>query len=250
MIRRAVSLAGVLLVLTVSPAAKAGVCPASPGTSRLVEEQAAETRLAYLLDRLPRAQTHAQRWFYGWIGTYSALAVGQAALVPVFSGDPYRQRTFSINAASAALGGLFLSASPPRLLGLKRRAERQVTQGAAPCTTLLYVEHELARAARKEKFGTSWVMHGGNVLFNFGVGLVLGLTWGYWDYAFYTRSAGILLGEMLIWTRPEDATHILADYRSGVWTAGPMPGRARPVHLAVLPWVNREGAGLSLSWSL
>ena len=70
MIRRAVSLAGVLLVLTVSPAAKAGVCPASPGTSRLVEEQAALNRVAVTV----ATETAPQRVFDVLMLVFAALA--------------------------------------------------------------------------------------------------------------------------------------------------------------------------------
>lgn len=227
----------------VSSSAYGRTCPVPAGSSPVVGEKSAQARLSYLRARLPPAQGNAKRWFWGWLGTYSALTVAQGAMIPAFQGQAQRQRGLAINAASAGLGALFLASSPPRILGLNQRVGRTEREGQGVCFTLSYLESELARAARKERFGTSWVMHGGNVLFNAGVGLVLGLAWGYWEYAFLTRMAGVLVGETLIWTRPTDADQILRDYRTGFWVTQPP---LKPT-MSVLPWISPQGAGLSLT---
>ncbi|MEZ4320453.1 MAG: hypothetical protein R3F61_23435 [Myxococcota bacterium] len=238
---RAACALGVVLALS-TPSAADAQCPVdalgSPDVSPALAGLPAEARLAYLREHLPRERRNAQRWFLGWTTGFSVLTVGQLAAIPVLD-DRRQTPVLVVNSASTALGAGFLLVAPPRTVGNVRRLEALEASGGEPCEVLAEAERLLVRAASAERFGKGWLTHAGNVLLNVGAGAVLGLAFDDWESAWLTTAAGMLVGEVMIWTQPMDASRDLARYRSGAWA----PARAGSRGLRVFPWV-RDGGGL------
>jgi hypothetical protein len=77
-------------------------------------------------------------------------------------------------------------------------------------------------------------MHAANAALNVGVGLVLGLGFHRWQSAAVSAGAGILIGELQIWTMP--------DRLEG--SSLRRPSASPPI---VVPWFGSQGAGVALA---
>lgn len=203
----------VVAALAMEPA---GVtCPVSAGASPWLAERDASERLAFLEATLPRARAHAQRWMWGWTTGFTALTAGQLAAIPILH-DAHQTPVLEVNAASTALGAVFLLVSPPPAIRTPHRIE---AFAGDPCARLAELERLVERSSRAERFGRSWLTHGGNAALNIAAGLVLAIGFDDWKDAWLTTAAGVVVGEVMIWTQPMDATRDLVQYRSGAWEA-------------------------------
>jgi hypothetical protein len=129
---------------------------------------------------------------------------------------------------------------------LQRRVERRGALDAEPCEALAMLEAEMVAAARAERFGKSWLTHGGNLLLNSGVGLVLALGWNDWENAWATTTIGTAIGEVMIWTQPMGVSRALERYRTGTWRgASTSPRASLAIHRLPVP----RGAGFGVTVS-
>ncbi|MBW1879728.1 MAG: hypothetical protein JRJ84_15305 [Deltaproteobacteria bacterium] len=236
----------VLLLLAwfcVGQRALAQQCPNMEGASANLGRQDASARIEFIRHRMPTARRRAKRWFLGWTLSFTALTAGQLALIPL-QDDPESKRTLLVNSGSTALGAAFLAFAPPKVIRHEKRLEAELAAKTDDrCAVLAVAEQLLLSEAEAEQFGQSWLMHGGNVLLNLGAGLLLGLGWDSWQSAWLTTAVGTLVGEVMIWTQPMDATRDLERYRTGKWIGQ----TARRPTLHVHPVYVRAGGGVGLS---
>jgi hypothetical protein len=194
----------VLLFAGIVRPAWAAECPAEPSA-----------RVAFLTQHLRSETQRAQRWTLGWTVGFSALAVGQLALVPVarsnrieaFNRD--RQPDLLIGAAASTVGLVTLLAS--RLTILR--------DGPAYLSLSCPTESEglaaLKRSAESEALGTGPLMHVANAAFNVGVGLVLGIVFKRWQTALINTLVGTTIGELKILTQPTGSIDALRRFEAG-----------------------------------
>jgi hypothetical protein len=220
----------------------AETCRNIRGASSLVGDADAQDRLDFLDSRVAHTSNNSRKWFWWWTGGFAVATAGQIALVPL-APDTEQRRTLWVNTGSTLGGMVFMAVAPPNSMGLARRLRKQMPDGGELCARLAFTEKSFERAAAMERFGTSWLMHGGNLLFNTGMGLILGLAWGYWDQAFLTTTVGTLVGEIMIWTQPMDAHRTLTEYRTGTFLVAPQRPRAS---LSLRPMGVADARGLSV----
>ena len=92
-------------------------------------------------------------------------------------------------------------------------AEVASVDDARLCATLSGAEDALVRNAREERLQRAWWVHVGNVAFNAGVFLFLGLGYHHWASGLINGGAGLVVGEAMIFTSPTGSIDDLAAYR-------------------------------------
>jgi len=194
--------AGFALVSASSPVAADAGCPA---------------RVEFLRRTLHREASHAQTWSRVWMGGLAAATVGQLVAVPFVDDDD--RVDFYVGSASSLVGVAALLAAPLRVVEDSSRFERLAAHGDEPCLIAARGERMLERSASDEQAGVSALKHVGNVAFNLGIGLILGLGFGHWESAAINVGAGVVIGETLLLTQPTGLTEALARYRAGDFAA-------------------------------
>lgn len=204
-----------------------------------VPDSVVTKRIQYIQNTLEHDRLNTQRWWYGWLGAYSAATIGQGAVY--FSSNVKSTRQdMALGAATTLLGavGQFVS---PVILGKETEKlnsfmsntmdERQNKLAAA--------EQLLKECGTREKLARSWKYHAMTGAVNVGGGLI---TW-----LGFNRNIGAGLGyfalntvitEAQIWTQPTLAKRAYKKHRqkylqnendlaevSGVnWYVGAYPG--------------------------
>jgi len=198
------------------PARAAVGCPtpaaAGPGLAAVDPTQ----RLVWLQDRLTYAEHKARLWAYGWGGGIAAAGAGSLAAVPFVS--PENRVDWYTGAVSAGVGVAALVISPPIVLETAPALRAEIARATLPadvCSLLQVAESDLVRVARDEEIQGRWYVHLGNVLFNVGVGLFLGLGYHHWEAGAVNAIVGTAVGEALILTRPTAAIHDRDAYLAG-----------------------------------
>jgi hypothetical protein len=99
------------------------------------------------------------------------------------------------------------------------------------CARLADAETRLVRDAEDQAAQQRWWVHAGNLAFNTGVLLFLGLGYQHWLSGIINGAAGVVVGEALILTQPTQTIDDLATYRQaglfgppGTTTAAPPVG--------------------------
>jgi len=213
----------------------AGCAPTLAADPRL-GDVAPETRLAWIDARLALARRSALAWSWAWGGGIGLSGVASLAVVPFAArGDRVDWYT---SAASAAVGVIPLAVAPlavirdARELHARRSASGPgFTPGADVCALLADAETRLVRDADDQRKQQAWWFHAGNVAFNTGVTLFLGLGFHHWTSGIINGAAGLVVGEALILTQPTRTIDDLRAYRSGDLAA------------------TGEGGAASLAWS-
>ena len=111
-----------------------------------------------------------------------------------------------------------LAIAPPVVLGTAPALRAEIARATPPadvCSLLLVAEADLVRVARDEERQGQWYVHVGNVLFNVGLGLFLGLGYHHWEAGAINAAVGTAVGEALILTRPTAAVRDLDAYLAG-----------------------------------
>lgn len=212
--------------------ARAQACPVIEGGSPIVARETPARRLHFLRHRLRRSASRARVWTWTWRSLY-AVGMGQLVLLPAMHTDEDRIPTY-IGAASSAVGELTTFILPLSVMSDVPALEARLAQppdARSECARLADAEQVLIEAAASEAGGQRWYIHGANVAFNAGVGLVLGLGFDLWPAAALNGIGGAAIGELQILTQPTDAVDVLEHYRAGrlgpartamTWTITPM----------------------------
>jgi hypothetical protein len=187
------------LVLALALATNGVECPApKEAVVGSLAHRGTEERLAFLSTRFVAESEAAQRWTGVWGGSYIAL-------IGVFPRE--EQPDWYWGALSSAVGVAFSVLDPLEVMAggpvfARRAAAHDVNDAAATCALLAEGEKLLRASAEHEATGRSWFIHAGNVLFNVGIGLVLGLGYQRWTSAAINALAGAVIGELTIFTSP------------------------------------------------
>lgn len=160
-------------------------------------------RIQFIKNTLEYDKANTKRWWYGWLGTYSAATVGQGA-ISFTSNEKSLRQDMALGAATTFLGaaGQFISPLIPgnqqeqlNSISDKTRIER--------LDKLAIAEKLFNECAMREKLARSWKTHAMCSAVNLGGGLI---TW-----LGFKRNIGAGIGyfvlntaitETQIWTQP------------------------------------------------
>ncbi len=193
-------------------------CPAPTAALAGVD---AETRLRLVTDAFRREVRDTDIWSWSWGSTYVAASAAQGITAALIR-DRATRIDLTVGALSAGFGALTLYGLPLRVtLPL---VDRAWTREPDLCRRLARAEATLADVADRQRLASSWIPHVGNVLFNVGIGLILGLGYGHWKSAGLSSGIGIVVGEANVLTQPHRLPDVLERYREGrleerAWTS-------------------------------
>jgi hypothetical protein len=207
--------AAAVTLLAPAPARAADGCPLPATADPALAGIEPTRRLAWIQTRLTRTEERAQIWTFGWgVGIGAA---GLASLLTVPFVAPDNRVDWYTGAASAGVGVAAFAIYPPVVLrdAPALRIEIARSTPANVCSLLQVAETDLVRIARDEASRGAWYAHLGNVLFNVGVGLFLGLGFHHWTAGAANAIAGTAVGEAVILTRPTATIHDLDEYLAG-----------------------------------
>lgn len=206
--------------------------------------QSGEERLAFLSQRFSDESDAAKRWTVVWGGTYALLTLAQLALIGVFPKD--EQPDWYWGALSSAVGVAFSVLGPLDVFDAgpvfaKRAMANDMTDAEKTCALVAEGEKALREGSEQESFQHAWFIHAGNVLFNIGIGLVLGLGYGRWTSAAINAISGTAIGELTIFTSPNQ---LMAGWEQYLRAGGskPAPVTFQLVPVAVPPLAGSSGS--------
>jgi hypothetical protein len=232
---------GFVLVLSARPALGHECTASLVGGEPALQHLNADVRLRFIHERLHVDARHARIWSYAWGTIYSALAAGQFVAAPLVSHasglDLY------VGGGAALIGVIPLVVTPLKVIGDEKRLDELETEASKTdsCVALAQAEKLLNRDAANEARGRSLLFHGGNVVFNVGLFLVLGAGFGHWTSATISLLTGIATGEVMIFTQPVGAVEALRQYRRGD-LGSPLAG----VRMGIAPLIAKGRAGMVL----
>lgn len=230
---------GLELVWATSTAA-AQRCPAMEGADAALADIDARERAAFLSSRAHEGYAHAATWTNVYSLSYLGIAAAQLGVLAL-SSDEGRRVSMAIGAASSLIGVASLFVLPLSILThLDPIEEAALAAERGDCAALAELERLVADGASSEEFGRSWLVHVGSILFNLGVGLLLGLGYDEWVSGAISAGSGIAIGELQILTQPTTLSDAMAHYR-----AGELDGSREASMTARLGGAG-AGAGLSL----
>lgn len=205
----------VLLSLSLSAVSRAD-CPRPEGVKAgSVATRGDAERLKFLSSRFTDESAAATRWTGGWGGAYGLFTIVQLAIAPLF---PEEERPdWYWGAFSTAVGVAFSIIDPLEVLyGGPEFARRAATVTPdATCALIADGERMLREGAAHEATGRKWYVHLANVLFNAGIGVVLGLAHNRWVSGAINAAVGLAIGEATIFTSPNGLGDALVTYESG-----------------------------------
>jgi hypothetical protein len=209
----------VVLVVAASSAgsaARGAPCPSAIGAEAKLGDLDPALRLDWIDRHLTQARRSALAWSWSWGVGIGASGVVSLAVVPFDRVDWYT------SAASAAVGVIPLAVAPLAVIRDAREvhARRTGPPSVDVCALLADAEARLVRDADNQRQQQAWWFHAGNVAFNTGVALFLGLGFHHWTSGLINGGAGLAVGEALILTQPTRTIDDLRDYRAGDLAAG------------------------------
>jgi hypothetical protein len=211
------------LLATGADAAHATTCAAAPpgagpGGGTLASIDARE-RLRWIDERLDHEAGRARRWAYGWAIGIGAAGLGSLAPVPFVA--PGDRIDWYASAATAAIGVIPFVVSPLQVTRDAPRLRADIAAAAAladdaqVCSLLAGAERKLAADAADERWQQGWWIHAGNLAFNTGVLLFLGLGYHHWTSGLINGISGAAVGETIILTQPTGAIDDARAYDRG-----------------------------------
>jgi hypothetical protein len=216
---RAIGLAALVAAgasLAPRPAVASPGCPTPAAAGPQLAGVDPTRRLAFLEERLTYAEHKARLWTFGWGGGIAAAGIGSLVAVPFVA--PENRVDWYTGAVSAGVGVAAIAIVPPVVLETAPALRADIASATLPadvCSLLATAESDLVRVARDEERQGAWYVHVGNVLFNVGLGLFLGLGFHHWEAGAINAAVGTAVGEALILTRPTAAIHDLDGYLAG-----------------------------------
>ena len=227
-------IAAALAVAFAATPARAATCPTPPGAAASLAGVDGRERLRWIDDRLEREASKGRFWADAWAIGIGAAGLGSLAPVPFVRGSD--RVDWYTSAATAAFGVIPFVVSP---LAVTRDAPKlraaiaalPLDDDARVCRVLADAEHDLAADAADERWQRGWWIHAGNLAFNTGVLLFLGLGFHHWTSGIINGASGAVVGEAIIFTQPTGAIDAAETY-----DRGELPGRASDARaLAWLP---------------
>jgi hypothetical protein len=199
-------------------------CPVTldgPSSPRLATLDARD-RLAFIDSRLTQVGKLARIWTLGWGGGIAVSGLASLAVVPfVQHGDRVDWYT---SAASAAVGVIPFVVAPLAVTRDARELHAKVLAnadaGADVCRLLADAESRLIHDAADQRSQQRWYVHAGNVAFNTGVTLFLGLGFHHWTSGLINGLSGVAVGEAIILTQPVGTIKDLDLYRAASFPGG------------------------------
>jgi hypothetical protein len=225
----------VAVLLTCSLVVQAECARPKNASPQGVAGQSDEARLAFLSKLLEEESGRARTWAFVWGGTYGLLGVVQLAVMPLFPRE--EQPDWYWGAASTAFGLAFTLLGKPEVQDAGPLFATRASAATADDTCTLIAEGErlLEVGAENEDSSFAWYLHVGNVLFNVGIGLVLGLGYGHWEGGIINAIVGSAIGEANILSSP---AHLISGWKR--YRQGEVPS---PVSFFVVP---TAGPGLGV----
>jgi hypothetical protein len=224
-VRALIAGCGCLAVVFAAAPARAATCPAPPGAATSLAGVDGRERLSWIDDRLEREASKGRFWADAWAIGIGAAGLGSLAPVPfVRASDRVDWYT---SAATAAFGVIPFVVSP---LAVTRDAPKlhaaiatlPPDDDARVCLVLADAEHALAADAADERWQRGWWIHAGNLAFNTGVLLFLGLGFHHWTSGIINGASGAVVGEAIIFTQPTNAVEDAAAYDGGNVSSRPL----------------------------
>jgi hypothetical protein len=228
---------GLVVVLLAAPAV-AENCPSRAGAPAATRSN--EARLKFLSAELRDESARAYTWRHAWAMTYGVLTIVQIAAVPLII--PVDQVEWWVAAATTAVGAAFVIIDPLEVLEAGPPYAQRAPAADDVCAVIAEGEGLLERSASEETTSRRWYMHAANVVFNLGIGLILGLGYGHWVAGAVNVALGVAIGEVTIFTSPNRLISAWSEYQRG--ELGEKPS---PVAFRVFPLVHPGGAGLGVS---
>lgn len=229
-----------VLALATSVAAQAQTCERPAGASAQgVAGLSDEARLAFLSRLLSEESVRAHNWVLAWGAIYGGLGIGQLALMPLFTRE--EQPDWYWGAAGTGVGLAFTLLGRPEVLEAGPHYAKKASTVSAEdrCALIAEGERLLGTGAEAEEAGFVWYLHVGNVLFNVGLGLVLGLGYNHWQAAIMNFAIGTAIGEMNILSAPAQLISGWKRYQKG--------GPKDAVSLHVIPTAG-PGVGVLMTF--
>ena len=193
-------------------------CAPPHGAETRVAALDGRERLRWIDARLNEEAAKGRLWAGAWAIGIGAGGLGSLAPVPfVAAGDRIDWYT---GAVSAAIGVIPFVVSPLAVTRDAPKLRAAITtvpwdDDVRVCALLADAERKLAADATDEHWQQGWWMHAGNVAFNTGVMLFLGLGYHHWTSGIINGAAGAVVGETIILTQPTRAIRDLGAYNRG-----------------------------------
>jgi hypothetical protein len=193
-------LLALLLIGFVSTPVRA--CPVPAGGSAALEAVDPAARLAFLRTSLNHEARRAATWSTLWVGANAVLIAGTGGLIPFYPKENRVDLIVGIGATTIAALPLVLL--PPSIEIDGPAFDKHVARGHDLCLLIAEGEHLVAKDAREAAGVYTWFPQVANVVYNLGVGLILGLAFHRWVPAIGAFFSGVTIGELVMLTEPKE----------------------------------------------
>jgi len=207
-----------------SPRPARASCPSQFAGGTALDPAAARAHAEWIDAHLAATARRARIWTWSWGGGIGASGVASLAVVPFVAKE--ERIDWYTSAGSAAVGVLPFLITPLAVMHDARALHQRLSalpadaSERAVCDLLADAETKLVHDADDERSQQRWYVHVGNLAFNTGVMLFLGLGYHRWESGIINGVAGAVVGEALILTQPNATVDEAAGYRAGREPAG------------------------------
>jgi hypothetical protein len=204
-----------LAAALLAPAALAQACPIPADASPALAARTDAERLAFLKGQLEAEAGKVTVWRGAWGATYALGTIGQLGAAGAVSAEDRPDQLWG--ALSTAVGvGFTLLGTPEVMEDGPAFAARAGAPGASvDCAVLADGERLMLKDGANELEGVQWYWHVANVVFNAGMGLIIGLGYGHWVSALVNFLVGTALGEGTCLTQPVVLASAYQQYLGG-----------------------------------
>jgi hypothetical protein len=222
------------------PTASSSPPPASAEPSAAVVSPAPDEhideRLAFIESRLASRTPALNRWFFGWIGIYSALTIAQGVVAIPFS-EPSLRYPAIVGSVSSVVGLAVVLILPPSGRTASSRLRRVMQDpGLDRAAQLAAAERMLRVSAADEAFGHSWLAHAATVIVPAIGSAIIWFGFNLPVQALINFVAGGIVAEAEIWTEPWAGVSDLREYERRFGTAsGASPSPAPRASVRIRP---------------